>query len=133
VQLSRRIRPSVLGRLARLDTHGVRVRAPPPAPPNPLTDLTFRNGTIPGPRWVRARLARASARASSNRSASASSSLGHSGGQATDPAAYLIAAANPQAANPAVTGSLPGKTLRRAVLLSDDATAVYLDLDGANL
>jgi hypothetical protein len=35
---------------------------------------------------------------------------------------WVAAAADPQAASQAVTGSLPGKTLHRAVLLSDGAT-----------
>jgi hypothetical protein len=47
------------------------------------------------------------------------------------PGGYWVAAADPQAASQAVTGSLPSRTLRRAVLLSDGATAIYLDLDGA--
>jgi hypothetical protein len=38
------------------------------------------------------------------------------------PGGYWVAAADPQAASQAVTGSLPGKTLHRAVLLSDGAT-----------
>jgi hypothetical protein len=42
------------------------------------------------------------------------------------PGGYWVAAADPQAASQAVTGTLPPKSLRRAVLLSDDATAVYL-------
>jgi hypothetical protein len=47
------------------------------------------------------------------------------------PGGYWVAAADPQAASQAVTGSLPGRSLHRAVLLSDDATAVHLALDGA--
>jgi hypothetical protein len=47
------------------------------------------------------------------------------------PGGYWVAAADPQAASQAVTGSLPDRSLHRAVLLSDDATAVYLALDGA--
>jgi len=38
------------------------------------------------------------------------------------PGGYWVAAADPQAASQAVTGTLPGKTLRRAVLLSDGAS-----------
>jgi hypothetical protein len=38
------------------------------------------------------------------------------------PGGYWVAAADPQAASQAVTGSLPSKTLRRAVLLSDGAS-----------
>jgi hypothetical protein len=38
------------------------------------------------------------------------------------PGGYWVAAADPQAASQAVTGSLPGKTLQRAVLLSDGAS-----------
>jgi hypothetical protein len=38
------------------------------------------------------------------------------------PGGYWVAAADPQAASQALTGSLPGKTLHRAVLLSDGAT-----------
>jgi hypothetical protein len=47
------------------------------------------------------------------------------------PGGYWVAATDPQAASQALTGSLPSKALRRAVLLSDGATAVYLTLDGA--
>jgi hypothetical protein len=47
------------------------------------------------------------------------------------PGGYWVAAADPQAASQAVTGSLPTKTLHRAVLLSDGATAVYLVIDGS--
>jgi Protein phosphatase 2C len=38
------------------------------------------------------------------------------------PGGYWVAAADPQAASQALTGSLPSKTLRRAVLLSDGAS-----------
>jgi hypothetical protein len=38
------------------------------------------------------------------------------------PGGYWVAAADPQAASQAVTGSLPSKTLHRAVLLSDGAS-----------
>jgi hypothetical protein len=38
------------------------------------------------------------------------------------PGGYWVAAADPQAASQAVAGSLPSKTLRRAVLLSDGAS-----------
>jgi hypothetical protein len=38
------------------------------------------------------------------------------------PGGYWVAAADPQAANQALTGTLPSKTLRRAVLLSDGAS-----------
>jgi hypothetical protein len=38
------------------------------------------------------------------------------------PGGYWVAGADPQAASQAVTGSLPGKTLHRAVLLSDGAS-----------
>jgi hypothetical protein len=38
------------------------------------------------------------------------------------PGGYWVAAADPQAASQAITGSLPGKTLHRAVLLSDGAS-----------
>jgi hypothetical protein len=38
------------------------------------------------------------------------------------PGGYWVAAADPQAASQAVTGTLPAKTLRRAVLLSDGAS-----------
>ena len=38
------------------------------------------------------------------------------------PGGYWVAAADPQAASQALTGSLPGKTLHRAVLLSDGAS-----------
>jgi Protein phosphatase 2C len=38
------------------------------------------------------------------------------------PGGYWVAGADPQAASQAVTGSLPGKTLYRAVLLSDGAS-----------
>jgi hypothetical protein len=38
------------------------------------------------------------------------------------PGGHWVAAADPQAASQAVTGSLPSKTLRRAVLLSDGAS-----------
>jgi hypothetical protein len=47
------------------------------------------------------------------------------------PGGYWVAAADPQAASQAITGSLPTKTLHRAVLPSDDATAVYLVIDGS--
>ena len=38
------------------------------------------------------------------------------------PGGYWVAAPDPQAASQAITGSLPGKTLHRAVLLSDGAS-----------
>jgi hypothetical protein len=38
------------------------------------------------------------------------------------PGGYWVAAADPQAANQAVTGSLPGRSLHRAALLSDGAS-----------
>ena len=38
------------------------------------------------------------------------------------PGGYWVAAADPQAASQAVTGTLPGKSLHRAVLLSDGAS-----------
>jgi hypothetical protein len=38
------------------------------------------------------------------------------------PGGYWVAAADPQAASQALTGSLPNKTLDRAVLLSDGAS-----------
>jgi hypothetical protein len=38
------------------------------------------------------------------------------------PGGYWVAAADPQAASQAVTGTLPGKSLQRAVLLSDGAS-----------
>jgi hypothetical protein len=38
------------------------------------------------------------------------------------PGGYWVAAADPQAASQAVTGTLPAKSLRRAVLLSDGAS-----------
>jgi hypothetical protein len=38
------------------------------------------------------------------------------------PGGYWVAAADPQAASQAITGSLPGKTLQRAALLSDGAS-----------
>ena len=38
------------------------------------------------------------------------------------PGGYWVAAADPQAASQAVTGTLPAKTLRRAVLLRDGAS-----------
>jgi hypothetical protein len=38
------------------------------------------------------------------------------------PGGYWVAGADPQAASQAVTGSLPGKSLRRAALLSDGAS-----------
>jgi hypothetical protein len=38
------------------------------------------------------------------------------------PGGYWVAAADPQAASQALTGSLPSKTLQRAVLLSDGAS-----------
>jgi hypothetical protein len=38
------------------------------------------------------------------------------------PGEYWVAAADPEAARQAVTGTLPGRSLRRAVLLSDGAS-----------
>ena len=38
------------------------------------------------------------------------------------PGGYWVAAADPQAASQAVTGTLPSRSLRRAVLLSDGAS-----------
>jgi hypothetical protein len=45
------------------------------------------------------------------------------------PGGYWVAAADPEAASQAVTGTLPGKALRRAVLLSDGASRL-VDLFG---
>ena len=43
-------------------------------------------------------------------------------GERNRPGGYWVAAADPQAASQAVTGTLPAKSLRRAVLLSDGAS-----------
>jgi hypothetical protein len=71
-------------------------------------------------RSARPPIACPSARPSS--SGGAPSSPGRCGGPATGPAGYWVAAADPQAASQALTGSLPTKSLRRAVLLSDGAS-----------